>query len=270
MIFRVKIFYIIESIEWVISQEGRYIAKNIKEIYKEPQQLLQKHHYCSRKCFSSHYRKGQFVSCAICGKKYWMENWQLKRSKKYYCSRECWQKRDMSEISQKISITLSGRKIKGEFKMCSYCGKEIWKSNCNIRKKNFCSIKCRGLFRREDKEIAKKISMALSKKVLVECSYCGKKILMSPCRLRKAKNLFCSPQCNGKFYRGNKERAEKIRKRLKGVPRPWMSNRMSKLWKDDKYVQKQMKARHLLPNKTELFLDNILNNLLPSEYKELD
>lgn len=40
MVFNNKIFYIVESIEWVISQEGRYIAKNIKEIYKEPIKII--------------------------------------------------------------------------------------------------------------------------------------------------------------------------------------------------------------------------------------
>ncbi len=40
MIFRVKIFYIIESIEWVISQEGRDIAKNIRDIYGRPIKVI--------------------------------------------------------------------------------------------------------------------------------------------------------------------------------------------------------------------------------------
>ena len=40
MIFGVKIYYIIESIEWVISQEGRYIAKNIRKIYREPIKVI--------------------------------------------------------------------------------------------------------------------------------------------------------------------------------------------------------------------------------------
>jgi len=80
-----------------------------KEIYKAPFELVQKHHYCSKKCFLLHYRKGQFATCVICEKQFWMQNWQLRRSEKYYCSRECWRKRDVLEISKKISNTLLGK-----------------------------------------------------------------------------------------------------------------------------------------------------------------
>jgi len=228
----VALFSLNEMNKQKIKSGKTVICENCgKEIYKTPQALVQKHHYCSRKCFSSHYRKGQFVICAICGKQFWMENWQLKISKKYYCSRECWRKRDMSEISKKISNTLSGRKIKGKFIKCSYCGKTIWKANCFIKKHNFCSNKCKCNFRKTDEETNKKIAKS------------------------------------NKGKKRTKEMREAQAKRLKGIPCPAHSKRMTKKWRDNNYVQKQMYARNVMPNKTELFLDKFLGNLLPSEYK---
>lgn len=46
-----------------------------------------------------------------------------------------------------------------------------------------------------------------------------------------------------------------------------MSEQKVELWQDPEYVQRQMKARNVQPNKTELKLDNFLQQFLPNEYK---
>jgi len=45
------------------------------------------------------------------------------------------------------------------------------------------------------------------------------------------------------------------------------SDFMKKLWQDPEYVAKQMKARKVYPNKTEKFLEELLQELLPNEWK---
>ena len=45
------------------------------------------------------------------------------------------------------------------------------------------------------------------------------------------------------------------------------SERQSQLWKDPNFIRKQMKARGVYPNKAELILSDILDNLFSNEYK---
>jgi len=45
------------------------------------------------------------------------------------------------------------------------------------------------------------------------------------------------------------------------------SQRALKMWKDPEFVKKQMKARCIKPNKSELALNDLLNKILPGEYK---
>lgn len=42
---------------------------------------------------------------------------------------------------------------------------------------------------------------------------------------------------------------------------------VKKLWQNPEYVAKQIKARHVKPNKSELKLQEILNDLFPNQYK---
>jgi len=45
------------------------------------------------------------------------------------------------------------------------------------------------------------------------------------------------------------------------------SEKHKKLWQTSEYVSKQMKARGVTPNKTELWLQDFLNQLYPNEWK---
>ena len=45
------------------------------------------------------------------------------------------------------------------------------------------------------------------------------------------------------------------------------SKRLKEIWKTSEYVSKQMKARGITPNKTEIWLQNFLNKLYPNEWK---
>jgi len=64
----------------------------------------------------------------------------------------------------------------------------------------------------------------------------------------------------------------KVSLALKGKKRPSylsliFSQAMKNNWKQPNYVKKQMKSRGCFPNKKELYLDKILNILLPKQYK---
>lgn len=45
------------------------------------------------------------------------------------------------------------------------------------------------------------------------------------------------------------------------------SRRTKELWQDPEFVKKQMKARHVSPNKAEIFLSGFFQSLFPNEYK---
>lgn len=45
------------------------------------------------------------------------------------------------------------------------------------------------------------------------------------------------------------------------------SNIMKRLWQDSEFVRKQIISRGVVPNKTEMVLDKIIQRLLPNQYK---
>ena len=61
--------------------------------------------------------------------------------------------------------------------------------------------------------------------------------------------------CYGKHWKLKKETIDNIRKTTK------------RLWQNPDFVKKQMKARNVTPNKTELWLERFINKILPNEYK---
>jgi len=56
-------------------------------------------------------------------------------------------------------------------------------------------------------------------------------------------------------------------KKLSEEHRKKLSEKKLNQWKEDKYVKMMMMAHHLYPNKPETFLSELLNNLIPNEYK---
>lgn len=64
-----------------------------------------------------------------------------------------------------------------------------------------------------------------------------------------------------------KEAGEKVSRALKGRKNPKHSIIMKNVWKDEEYNQKQKEARNLYPNKSELYLQNIINSIFPNKFK---
>ena len=55
--------------------------------------------------------------------------------------------------------------------------------------------------------------------------------------------------------------AEKVTIALSGRKNPEHILRMKEIWQDPKFVKKQMKSRNVMPNKTEMYLQQILNSI---------
>jgi len=77
---------------------------------------------------------------------------------------------------------------------------------------------------------------------------------------------------NKGFTKENDERILKLSKKLIGKKRSEETKKLKafqtkELWQDPEYVQKQMKARGLTPNKTEIWLENLLDKTFPGEWK---
>lgn len=67
---------------------------------------------------------------------------------------------------------------------CHVCGKEINKSPCLIKDKNFCSIACRGMFNRKEPN--------------ANCSMCGKPVCVKPSILKRGNAIYCHDPCYSK------------------------------------------------------------------------
>lgn len=67
---------------------------------------------------------------------------------------------------------------------CFVCGKEINKSPCLIKDKNFCSLACRGVFNRKEPN--------------ANCSMCGKPVCVKPSILKRGNNIYCHDPCYSK------------------------------------------------------------------------
>jgi len=120
---------------------------------------LFKHHFCNHKCQYHFFKpkvlkKGKYIPCKICGKKYYRS---LKRSlSSKYCSKKCRHKADSINFIGSNN-PFSGRthkknyKFKGSYKSCEICGKEI-RLNPSRERENrgrFCSQYCYGISKKE-------------------------------------------------------------------------------------------------------------------------
>lgn len=90
--------------------------------------------YCSITCSNNARKKGKWLNCKICGKKFWATVTRLKLNAQY-CSTKCG-----CQIAKR----------KGKYMNCVVCGKEIYSRTRDIPKKKFCSNICRHKFVRQE------------------------------------------------------------------------------------------------------------------------
>lgn len=74
-------------------------------------------------------RSGKDVKCEECGKKHYRPMWDLKKDKKYFCSKKC----ANSYHSKKMT------KHDHQIKKCAFCGQDF---KTGLNRKKYCNVKC--------------------------------------------------------------------------------------------------------------------------------
>lgn len=149
--------------------------------------------------------------CAVCGKEFFPRKNKYESAK--YCSNNC---RNLSQVDR----------VKTN---CSYCGKEmaVIKARFNKTKNICCSKKCMGKLNSGENNynfkgsttiktclicgmafLARKktnkycsvpcANIAQTTKIMVNCGYCGKRIIIEKTRIKRSKIVYCSMSCRGK------------------------------------------------------------------------
>jgi len=191
------------------------------------------------------------------------------RKKAQFCSHKCqleWEwKNDIRKArKENNSPHWKGGKIE---KYCIVCGKRFFVKPYRTEIAKFCSHQCQTIYNGKQKH-----QRALGNGIGT-CLYCGKEIE----RKKRKGSKYCSDICYQKAKKINYKRDEKEKQHLREMSQQWWENhpqfkkqvskRVTKDWLKKSFQEKQKMGRKLKPNKSELWLLNILNFLFPDEYK---
>jgi hypothetical protein len=171
--------------------------------------------------------------CPVCQKQFMACASQVKIGAAIYCSQKC-------AHAHRTTLIL---------KRCLVCGKEFKAPLYSVKKglSIYCSRKCCFASTEYKEKISKKLK---GHYVNREAISRGQKILIA-----NGKHNFNSESQKNATLAKNTDSYKKKKREL-----------TTKLWQDPEFVIAQVNARHLRPNKIELYLEDILNRHLP-EYK---
>jgi len=206
------------------------------------------------------------TKCSNCEKTIWKYPYEIKSYKHLFCNGNCKREWQIKHWSGKNSPFYKGGLIE---RICKQCGKKFQVYPC-FKDCKYCSQKCYwktmegvrpwnyGLTKETDTRVKKgieKMSKTLTGRTLSksQCNNMRKSMILS-----HKKKVFGFPKGNRKSFRDKESY-------LKGSLK--MGKAMLIKWKDPEFVKKQMKARNITPNKTELRFEKFLNKILPSEYE---
>lgn len=127
------------------------------------------------------------INCDYCNKEFNKEPCKIKRSKKHFCSKKCF---NLFKIGKPKSFNQRKEKRKYKFN-CSYCGISFEKERKQYDKNIFCSRTCFKKFK--------------TTKVKVKCKNCGLEITKQKNQLEKNKNNFCSRSCAAAYNNKHKK-----------------------------------------------------------------
>lgn len=115
------------------------------------------------------------VRCDNCGKEIKLKPSVIKRTKRHFCSRECYNE-----------WKLRSKKIK---RICEICGKEFYVIPSRAAKGGgkYCSQKCRVI--------------AATKGIKKVCPICGTEFETVPSQIKRGRGKYCSRSCAGKAAR---------------------------------------------------------------------
>jgi len=193
-----------------------------------------RHLYCSRRCYEKDEHRLALVEvkCEYCNKKFKRIKANLRKSKKYFCNRDCqlkYQKARIPVREQKVEVIcpMCGEKrnilrivaARTKTGLCQKCAYKMSREKRirNLRKARKVKrhkIKCDNCGKTlnlTQKEIANYEKHFCDRKCRNEyehkkiptakCDYCGKEIKRSQCTLAKVKNHFCSQKCHYQYMR---------------------------------------------------------------------
>lgn len=169
-----------------------------------------KMHFCSRDCLHSwkreHPKKGkksvrwnsELVSCAFCGKKFYLPQHRL-LSKHHFCSNGC----HFSWIRANPKLGKDNPMWNRVKVFCSNCGKEFYEkpSRIKMHKNHFCNKKCYNLWQKQQAPRGK--NNKFWNRVELSCSYCGKIIERTPNRVKQFSTQFCDRNCFTQWKKEN-------------------------------------------------------------------
>lgn len=159
---------------------------------------------------------------------------------------------------------------------CKFCHKEIHvKYPSHLKNRVYCSVKCQhaGFSKFYKHSKAQKTKIGLKSKgrqtFLNKHHTTNTKMIISIAAKKRLKDKTTHPFYGKHHTEKTKQkiRQTEIGKAVSDKTRKRNSLHMLKVWQDPNFVRKQMKASHVKQNKAEKKLDNILQQLIPAEYK---
>ena len=139
-----------------------------------------KHCYCSTECKANAQRRGDYVICANCGKKFYKKPSEIKQQENLYCCTEC-------EFEHR-------KKVHREERTCEICGKTFVVGKRS--KQRFCSPECKHEW--QTQRVGEKSSHFIPS--YSKCDYCGKMFHISLYNQKTYAHHFCSLTCRQKWY----------------------------------------------------------------------
>ena len=138
-------------------------------------------------------------NCKVCGKKFYIYPYVLKRGRGKYCSKECVYKARRTKVKR----------------ICKNCGKEfyVWAAKIKEGGGKYCSKKC------SDESHMFRIKRT--------CQNCGKIFQVVPSRIKLGGGKYCSLKCMGIAYKERKF-TEETRRKLSESRVKYLSSSKSK------------------------------------------
>lgn len=202
--------------------------------------------FCSRRCQNRWIGEGKLekrvlIECITCGKEFTVRPSRGNIAR--FCSRSCASKWRLKNIvfnygdrTGKNNSNWKGGLLE---RICEFCGKKFIEKNRG-RNSKYCSEGCYG---------KAKTSFGT---IILKCKWCGKEYKTN--YARKEKSKFCSMKCYYNYLHS-----------IQGKKQASIRNK--KNWKKQSYQEKIKIGNSIRPNKSELYLLNILRSLFPNEYK---
>lgn len=140
-------------------------------------------------------RNGQYLTCPICEKEFYLRKALINKAETHCCSTKC---------NRRYQLKKKPPQKRGKYVKCETCGKIIYRQPETLKQKHyFCSLKC---FRKSDSSYKKGKNSPLFKSEVRKCKTCGKEILRTPSSIKKNVNCYCSRKCMTIDYQKNRDR----------------------------------------------------------------